>query len=160
MLNLKRPRTVTSIAVLLRGRMVTSSLSEGSHTFLEVVHPIWSKTSAAGPTSSATGKLQGFFEWPFSFPFPVEIRSTPSSAKRNISTITQGTGTYLTPQTVLERGVNANVTYEVVLKITTARTIEYKTSTSQHASKFTWTFAYARPTPDSTIPRSPERVLS
>lgn len=130
MLNLKRPRTVTSIAVLLRGRMVTSSLSEGSHTFLEVVHPIWSKTSAAGPTSSATGKLQGFFEWPFSFPFPVEIRSTPSSAsKRNISTITQGTGetgTYLTPQTVLERGVNANVTYEVVLKITTAGLLNTK----------------------------------
>ncbi|KAF6752607.1 hypothetical protein DFP72DRAFT_904188 [Ephemerocybe angulata] len=129
MLNLKRPRTVTSIAVLLRGRMVTSSLSEGSHTFLEVVHPIWSKASVAGPTSSATGKLQGFFEWPFSFPFPAEIRSIPSSASKWNSTIPQGTGetgTYLTPQTVLERGVNANVTYEVVLKITTAGLLDTK----------------------------------
>ncbi|KAF5333564.1 hypothetical protein D9611_002836 [Ephemerocybe angulata] len=129
MLNLKRPRTVTSIAVLLRGRMVTSSLSEGSHTFLEVVHPIWSKASAAGPTSSATGKLQGFFEWPFSFPFPAKIRSTPSSASKRNSTIPQGTGetgTYLTPQTVLERGVNANVTYEVILKITTAGLLNTK----------------------------------
>ncbi|KAF5314512.1 hypothetical protein D9611_007110 [Ephemerocybe angulata] len=132
-LDLKRPRTITSISVLLRGRMVTSSLSDGSHLFLEVAHPIWDSTMGApapldeqellspvSPTRgnfAASGRLNGRYEWPFSFTFPTEFQNLPVATKHpsreNIAT------TYLTPQTVLERGINADITYEVVLKIAT-----------------------------------------
>ncbi|KAF6749009.1 hypothetical protein DFP72DRAFT_553208 [Ephemerocybe angulata] len=130
-LDLKRPRTITSISVLLRGRMVTSSLSDGSHLFLEVAHPIWDSTmgvpaplggqellSPASPTRGNTsGKFNGHYEFPFSFAFPIEFQNLPVATKHpnreNVAT------TYLTPQTVLERGINADITYEVVLKIAT-----------------------------------------
>ncbi|KAF5329028.1 hypothetical protein D9611_013852 [Ephemerocybe angulata] len=121
MLDLKRPRTVTSIAVVLRGSMVTSSLSEfaSTHTFLEVVHPIWNKTTS-------TGKLQGSYEWQFSFPFPIEVTSVVTGSKQRSRTQSSSENTYLTPQTVTERGVYANVAYEVILKVTTAGLLSVK----------------------------------
>ncbi|KAF6756588.1 hypothetical protein DFP72DRAFT_893162 [Ephemerocybe angulata] len=121
-LDLKRPQTITSIAVLLRGKMITSSLSEGSHLFLEVTHPVWDSTSGVPPpggskVSSPSGKLQGQYSWPFSIPFPTEFQdASPGGSSQK----------YPTPQTVLARGINANIAYEVVLKITTGGLIGSK----------------------------------
>lgn len=103
--------------------MVTSSRSEDAHSFLEVVTPIWDSTmelpsrNAPVPSPSSarsSGKLLGRYIWPFSIPFPTEF-SELSSKRRNGSQIT-----YPTPQTLCQRGINANIQYEVTLKIITS----------------------------------------
>ncbi|KAJ2923675.1 hypothetical protein H1R20_g13418, partial [Candolleomyces eurysporus] len=77
-LDLKRPQTIHSVVVLLRGKMMTNALTEGTQVFLESSHTIRSGGAAN--------------------------RGNPNSK-------------YTTPQTVLERGINGNVMYEVVVKI-------------------------------------------
>ena len=79
---------------------MTSSLDEGSQLFMEVIRPVWSGKDDR-PTG---GKLHGRHEWPFSFPFPTTFQDKELR-------------THPTPQTVLQRGINANVMYEVVVKI-------------------------------------------
>jgi len=54
-------------------------------------------------------KLEGTYSWPFSIPFPTEI----SIPHRN------GTQRVIpTPQSFLERNVNANIQYQVVVHMT------------------------------------------
>ena len=97
---------------------MTSSLSEGSHLFLEVTHPLWKSGSpgAEGAAQPNTGKLQGRYEWPFSFPFPTEFQGHTSTRKARQGQ--EDAELLATPQTVLERGINVNVVYEVLVKIT------------------------------------------
>lgn len=119
-LNLERPQTISSIVVLLRGRLVTSALNEGSHMFLEHSHPIWKAGTDSYhiPTPDESGltgemikgKFSGEFELPFSFPFPTEFSTT---SKKGASP-----ATHTTPQTLVERGIYATVVYQVILKVT------------------------------------------
>jgi len=102
----------------LRGRVVTSSLAEGSHLFLEHVHPVWNKDTARDlpveasprpPSDLARGKFCGEFQWPFAFPFPTEF-----STRKGTTTCR-----HPTPQTLVERGINTTIIYEIVVKVVT-----------------------------------------
>ncbi|RXW19384.1 hypothetical protein EST38_g6483 [Candolleomyces aberdarensis] len=121
----KRPQMVQSVAVILRGRVVTSSLAEGSHVILEHVHSVWkndsstsgvvpeSPTAASSPPQLAGGKLSGRVELPFEFDFPTEF----SVGGKDSNSKSTGAQQHSTPQTLMERGVSATVVYEVVLKV-------------------------------------------
>jgi hypothetical protein len=88
--------------------MMTNALTEGTQVFLETSYTIRSGGASQGSSSSSFGKLQGRHEWPFSFPFPTEFEAPQRGGSNQ---------TYTTPQTVVERGINGNVMYEVVVKI-------------------------------------------
>ncbi|TEB23785.1 hypothetical protein FA13DRAFT_1402892 [Coprinellus micaceus] len=120
-LNFEKPQTVSSVSVMVRGRVVTSSVADGSHVFLEHVHSLWRHDRGESPPSVTVsdgaptaeivkGKLRGKFEWPFSFPFPKDF---PYFGKRKGS----GETLFTTPQTLMERGVNATIIYEVIVKV-------------------------------------------
>lgn len=108
---------------------MTSSLAEGSHVFLEHVHPVWKDDSSASgspqsPTGgmhspqSATGKQSGRVELPFEFDFPTEFSVGGSGNGKDPDSNSTGSGKqYATPQTLMERGVSATIVYEVVLKV-------------------------------------------
>ena len=55
------------------------------------------------------GKFSGSYFWPFSFQFPSEIVLQKGRNREQQK--------YPAPQTFLERGVNANVQYELVLRM-------------------------------------------
>ncbi|KAF8969354.1 hypothetical protein BDZ97DRAFT_238363 [Flammula alnicola] len=128
-LNLEAPQNINSINLSLRGRIVTSSYDGGSYTFLE--HPIASWTRSNGdpramllsPLSDASnsaslsnprpkkfdGKLSGIYSWPFSFPFPTEIKLESQAGEQRA---------HPTPQTFSERDTKGNIQYELVLRMT------------------------------------------
>ena len=100
---------------------MTSSVADGSHVFLEHVHSLWKHDRGESPPSVTVsdggpaaeivkGKFRGKFEWPFSFPFPSDF---PYFGKRKGS----GETLFTTPQTLMERGVNATIIYEVIVKV-------------------------------------------
>lgn len=66
--------------------------------------PIWHRSST---NKTMDGKLVGAHSWPFSFPFPQEVCIPGRESE-----------TFPAPQTFLERGTNANVQYDLVLRIT------------------------------------------
>lgn len=99
---------------------MTSSFADGSHVFLEHVHPLWKYGVGESPPANATldgahsqvvkGRFRGRFEWAFSFPFPTQF---PYLGKRKGSEATVCT----TPQTLMERSVHATIIYEVIVKV-------------------------------------------
>ena len=98
--------------------MLTSSRSDGIHSFVEVVAPIWDSTTS----TTGDGNLRGRHTLPFTVPFPTEFLDSFA-----VKTKRKGRGgeddplaMFPTPQTVCQRGINANVQYEVTLKITTS----------------------------------------
>ncbi|TFK29031.1 hypothetical protein FA15DRAFT_633020 [Coprinopsis marcescibilis] len=112
-LNLKNASAISSIRLLLRGTMITSSLVEGSYRFLEESIPIWDKSTNSPPVHKENGKLVGKYEWPFSFPFPTEyIPPTAGASPAN-----KGSTACPVPQTLMQKNVSASVVYEVVLRI-------------------------------------------
>jgi hypothetical protein len=64
-------------------------------------------TPGSSAPQTAKNKLSGRFEWPFEFPFPKDF------------SVGGGTNAlpYTSPQTLLERGVNVTVIYEIVVKV-------------------------------------------
>lgn len=150
MLNLKRAQTILSVSVVvssrsytpppwestdwvmtiqLRGQVITSSRPEGAHTFLEVETRIWDSTmnvATSHSTGAVNGKLQGRHTWPFSIPFPTEFSDSfalPGRKRRDQNRFDHeddSQATYSTPQTLCQRGINANIQYEVRLKIITS----------------------------------------
>ncbi|KAF9528292.1 hypothetical protein CPB83DRAFT_814250 [Crepidotus variabilis] len=135
LLELSSTTTINSIVLSLKGRIVTSFAEQGVYTFLEENLIIWTRqsgsssqpTSPVSPTSPFVltqpggSKIEGKFppgshEIPFTIPFPTEI---------NISTGYTGKGRRsdrpellcYTPQSFLERHLNANIEYELVVKI-------------------------------------------
>ncbi|TEB36586.1 hypothetical protein FA13DRAFT_1726950 [Coprinellus micaceus] len=116
LLDLQRSQSVLAVSVVLKGQMLTSSRSDGIHTFLDVVAPVWDSTTAGD------GNLQGRHTLPFTIPFPTEFPD--SFAVRSQRKTREGEDDPLamfpTPQTICQRGINANVQYEVTLKITTS----------------------------------------
>lgn len=134
-LDLVRPQTILSIFVLLRGRMNVVSAPEKGHIFLEVIQTIYNHASELEPAAPAshwglsesandamsTGKFRGQHEWPFSIPFPTDIEhSRPNSKQRSNQLRGNGVQTFPTPQTISHGGTDIRITYEVVVKITTA----------------------------------------
>ncbi|KAJ3527365.1 hypothetical protein NMY22_g9816 [Coprinellus aureogranulatus] len=122
LLDLKRPLSVVSVSVVLRGQMVTSSRSDGAHCFLELVIPIWDSAMDT-PSAVASGrKLTGKHAWNFCFPFPTQFPdSFVGKDQRKAQSSQSGSRTmYTTPQTLCQRGINATIQYEVTLKITTS----------------------------------------
>ncbi|KIJ93574.1 hypothetical protein K443DRAFT_645352 [Laccaria amethystina LaAM-08-1] len=110
-LNLDSPQTINSITISLRGRVKTSLSGEGSYTFLDQSIFIWSRHSEDPRHSSAPsgqkfeGKLSGTYSWPFTVPFPKEVA------------IAGHDEVFPIPQTFFERGVDANVQYELILRV-------------------------------------------
>ena len=111
---------ILTFLVQLRGRVVTSSLTEGSQVFLEHVHPVWkndavpqSPTAIASPPALAGGKLSGRVELPFDFVFPTEF----SAGGKDSNSRSTSSQQHSTPQTLMERGVSATVLYEITLKV-------------------------------------------
>lgn len=102
--DIETPLTVNSITISLRGRVITSFLDGGSYTFMDHRVPIWHRSST---NKTMDGKLVGAHSWPFSFPFPQEVCIPGRESE-----------TFPAPQTFLERGTNANVQYDLVLRIT------------------------------------------
>lgn len=110
-LNLDSPQTINSITISLRGRVKTGSSREGSYTFLDQSILIWSRHSGDIRHSSAAsgqkfdGKSSGTYSWPFTVPFPKEVA------------IAGHDEVFPIPQTFLERGVDASVQYELILRV-------------------------------------------
>ncbi|KAG2013075.1 hypothetical protein CC2G_010013 [Coprinopsis cinerea AmutBmut pab1-1] len=123
-LDLDKSQTINSITLTLKGRFMTRSVGQGSHTFLNQTFTVWNKNvgepRSAVPSSldiasskknKFNAKLQGKYEWPFSFPFPTEI-CLPLKGGDKKQLIVQ------TPQTFLERTIIANIQYDLVMTIT------------------------------------------
>lgn len=110
-LNLDSPQTINSITISLRGRVKTGSSREGSYTFLDQSILVWSRHSGDIRHSSAAsgqkfdGKSSGTYSWPFTVPFPKEVAMAGHDEVFPI------------PQTFLERGVDASVQYELILRV-------------------------------------------
>ena len=102
----------------LRGQMLTSSRSDGIHSFLEVVVPVWDSTMS----TAGDGNLRGRQALPFTIPFPTEFPDSFAVRTKRKTREDEGDplAMFPTPQTVCQRGINANVQYEVTLKITTS----------------------------------------
>ncbi|EAU82656.1 hypothetical protein CC1G_12424 [Coprinopsis cinerea okayama7 len=120
-LDLPEPQAISSVKVLLKGHLVTSSLSTDTFQFVEHSVVVWEKGHAMNqgkaPESTSNGKLHGRFEWPFSFPFPTEYPRHGPSKSKGSSSIESTTDTIPTPQTLIEKTANIAVVYEVVLRI-------------------------------------------
>ncbi|KIK03857.1 hypothetical protein K443DRAFT_94292 [Laccaria amethystina LaAM-08-1] len=113
-LDLEKPQKINSITLYLRGRIITSSLEEGSYTFLDHAVDIWNKDVGDPRAAHAGGKrfdekLDGKYRWPFNFAFPSEF-TIPSHGG-------QISHSFQTPQTFHERGLNATLEYELFLHI-------------------------------------------
>jgi hypothetical protein len=107
----------------LRGHFVTGFLEEGTYTFLNQVVTIWDKNAGdprmphpspldfdGSKKTKFNAKLEGSYSWPFSIHFPTEIilPSRNGSSQQVVQT----------PQSFLERGIGANVQYQLVMHIT------------------------------------------
>ncbi|PPQ66742.1 hypothetical protein CVT26_009543 [Gymnopilus dilepis] len=126
-LTLDSPQNINSISLSrvnrhryqLRGRIITSSYEDGSSTFLD--HPVisWSRSNGdprcvspsiednvSSRAKKFDGKLSGQYSWPFCFPFP---KSLPAQGHE---------GGLPVPQSFFERGVQASVQYDLVLRMT------------------------------------------
>ena len=98
----------------LRGKIITSSLEDGSYAFLDHAVDIWNKDAGDPRASHAGGKkfdekLDGKYRWPFNFAFPTEF-TIPSHGG-------QISHSFQTPQTFHERGLNTTLDYELFLHI-------------------------------------------
>ncbi|TFK23474.1 hypothetical protein FA15DRAFT_620797 [Coprinopsis marcescibilis] len=75
-LNLESPQAVSSIQILLKGKLITSYLG-GSYPFLEYAITLWDRGAGNPrvPTSSKrfTGNFVGQYDFPFKFPFPSHV---------------------------------------------------------------------------------------
>ncbi|KAF9534572.1 hypothetical protein CPB83DRAFT_878940 [Crepidotus variabilis] len=112
------PRTTFSSPEAVGSPLPQSSPSSSSPTSPSST----TRISFSSPTGSRPGtpsgsirtkrfdaKLFGSYLWPFSFPFPAEV---------TIPGLDSEGKAYPTPQTFNEKGVNAAVQYEVILKMT------------------------------------------
>lgn len=128
--------------------MITGSAPDASHLFIEVAHPVWDSSSgtplpvaqpetpsgdqatsapASGSSKSSNSKIQpGYYEWPFSFPFPTEFQDSIQLTVKQNRRLSQMPGghrsnilKHATPQTIAQRNLQFNITYDLTLKITT-----------------------------------------
>lgn len=119
-LKLDQPHIVSSITLVLKGRIITSFTEGGSYPFLEYSHNVWNKSDGDPRRSSIgtkfDGRLSGDIEFPFSFPFPTEINLESRAVTKGNRASRPPVVTF-TPQTFLERNLKANIEYELVLTI-------------------------------------------
>ncbi|KAF6749008.1 hypothetical protein DFP72DRAFT_553185 [Ephemerocybe angulata] len=121
-LDLEKPLTINSITLTLRGRYITGFLEEGAFVFLNQVTPIWDKNAGdprlphpspldfdGSKKTKFNAKLEGSYTWPFSLHFPTEIVLPTRSGPQQV---------IQTPQSFLERGIGANIQYQLVMHIT------------------------------------------
>jgi hypothetical protein len=98
----------------VKGRILTGANADDSYTFLDLTHPIWSKSpnDPRVPSSSEganSNKLHGLCVWPLSIPIP-KVVGIPSS---------QGDAPQIfqLPETFLERHSGASVQYDLTIRI-------------------------------------------
>ncbi|PPQ66184.1 hypothetical protein CVT24_000161 [Panaeolus cyanescens] len=128
-LKLDSAQSISSIVILLRGRIITSFEDFGSFIFLQYTHPVWKKadgdprsTTTSG-TTTFNGKLVGEYEFPFSFPFPTEtdLAECPGYKTSNIGRASDRRDSvnpvFPCPQTFLERNLPINIEYDLVLQV-------------------------------------------
>ncbi|KAG2012991.1 hypothetical protein CC2G_009934 [Coprinopsis cinerea AmutBmut pab1-1] len=121
-LDLPEPQAISSVKVLLKGHLITSSLSTDTFQFVEHSVVVWEKGRTVNQdntqdATSSNGKLHGHFSWPFSFPFPTEYPRHAASKSKGSSPIESTTDAIPIPQTLIEKSANIAVVYEVVLRI-------------------------------------------
>lgn len=111
-LDVGKSDSIQAVTVTVTGRIITGPGSEDSQTFLNLVVPIWSKSSDVPhlPSSSpgANGsKLSGQCVWPLSIALPRTVQ-LPSSS---------GDQTFRLPETFLERHTGASIQYDLSVLI-------------------------------------------
>lgn len=107
----KGDSSIRSITIEITGRIITSARVEDNHTFLTVIHPIWSKSPdaprATSPSEGTTGsKLVGKCTWPLSIPLP-----------RTVNEVGEDAEPYPLPETFREMDMHASVQYELVVHV-------------------------------------------
>ncbi|KAF5388070.1 hypothetical protein D9615_000766 [Tricholomella constricta] len=117
-LDLTGPMYINVITISVRGRIITAGTEEGSYTFLDDTHILWSKAQGDPRHASSMrsikleGKMApGEYSWDFSFPFPGTIATVVES---RIPPVTKA---HTTPQSFLEHGTSVTVQYELVLHV-------------------------------------------
>ncbi|KAK7032321.1 hypothetical protein VNI00_013280 [Paramarasmius palmivorus] len=112
-LELEGDSSVRAITVEISGRIVTGARTDDTHTFLNIVHPIWSKSPEGprtpSPSEGASGsKLSGRCLWPFSISLPRAINTSTGSTPGE---------EFLLPETFTEPDTHATVQYELTLHV-------------------------------------------
>ncbi|KAG6834559.1 hypothetical protein H0H93_008930 [Arthromyces matolae] len=116
-LDLPSATYISSIILSFRGRLITSSSDDGSCTFLEKTHTVWSKAHGNPRHASSTQNLKhkgnleaGEYTWPFSFPIPSKVDCIDDSGSTRMKTCR-------TPHSFSEHEMPAMIKYEFMLHI-------------------------------------------
>ncbi|ESK95334.1 hypothetical protein Moror_3906 [Moniliophthora roreri MCA 2997] len=109
-LELEGDSSVRTITVGITGRIVTGARTDDTHTFLNITHPIWSKSPEAPRTPSpsegaSSSKLSGHCVFPISISLPRVVCPGNSGVE------------YQLPETFTEAETHATVQYELTLHI-------------------------------------------
>ncbi|KAG5635522.1 hypothetical protein H0H81_010965 [Sphagnurus paluster] len=108
--------SIHSISVVIKGRIITTGrVEEGSNTFLEYAHTLWTKAhgdprqTMSSRSAKHEGKVApGDYIWNFHFPFPAAAVDPNMSAE----------GRYLrAPQSFSESRTPASIQYDLILRL-------------------------------------------
>ncbi|KAK7040800.1 hypothetical protein VNI00_009706 [Paramarasmius palmivorus] len=107
-LELEGDSSMRSITIAIAGRLVTGARVDDIQTFVNIMHPIWSRSQGGPRTPSTSGevggsKLSGRCIWPFTISMP--------------RTINTANGLCSLPETFMETGTDATIQYELTVDI-------------------------------------------
>ncbi|KAJ7018802.1 hypothetical protein C8F04DRAFT_1277119 [Mycena alexandri] len=114
--NLDQAESITSVSAVARGQIFPGPAEKEALTFVEVKSTLWSKENGdprSPGTSRYSGKLVGYYEWPFTLELPMTVTIPGTSHFR--------AGTVGLPQTFLERRFPTSVQYVLVVDISRSR---------------------------------------
>ncbi|KAJ7745724.1 hypothetical protein B0H16DRAFT_971533 [Mycena metata] len=114
--NLGQAESITSVSAVARGQIFPGPAEREALTFVEVKSTLWSKENGdprSTGTSRFSGKLVGYYEWPFTLELPTTVTIPGTNHFR--------AGTVALPQTFLERRFPTSVQYVLVVDISRSR---------------------------------------
>jgi len=111
-LNADKCDSIQAITASVKGRILTGANADDSYTFLDLTHPIWSRspTDPRVPSLSEganSTKLHGHCVWPLSIPIP-KVVSIPTGDAPQL---------FHLPETFLERHAGASIQYDLTVRI-------------------------------------------
>ncbi|THU84189.1 hypothetical protein K435DRAFT_783908 [Dendrothele bispora CBS 962.96] len=129
--------SIRAIRANITGQIITGSRSEDTHTFLEVVHPVWPKSdtsvSASSPSHDTTQsntnsspKLIGDCYWQFSISLPSTVTRHRSDGSTEVSRNPESSSssmvtTYRLPETYSDRHSDVTVKYSLAINVVRGR---------------------------------------
>ncbi|KAJ7158493.1 hypothetical protein C8R46DRAFT_1109353 [Mycena filopes] len=114
--NLDQAESITGVSAVARGQIMPGPADKEALTFVEVTSTLWTKDHGdprRPSTSRYSGKLVGYYEWPFTLELPITVTIPGTNHSPS--------GTFGLPQTFLERRFPTSIQYVLVVDINRSR---------------------------------------